>query len=170
MLKLLFSLFLTVAAACAASLTVNLDFPTLSASAGQTVTFTGTISNGFTDTVDLNSLSVNVTGSGFTADTTPFFLGPLDVTGLSTTVSFALFSITLDDPFPSPSGLYNGTVDLLGGVQVGGVPDPGVFNLLGQGTFEVNVVQATDVPEPAFGPMLLAAGGVAVFYRRRCLR
>lgn len=170
MLKLLFSLLIGVATASAATLTVNLDFPTLAVAPGQTVTFSGTISNGFADAVDLNSLNVNLSGSGFTVDPTPFFFGPLTVDGNATTVNFSFFSVAVDDPFAFPSGLYSGTIDVLGGVQVGGIPDPTVQNLLGQAAFEVNVLEATQVPEPASAPLLLVTGAALGLYRLRCVR
>lgn len=154
--KLLFSLLLGAGISCAASVTVNLDNPTLTALAGQTVTFTGTISNTFSTEVFLNSLNVNLP-SGFTADTLPFLLGPFSVAGNSTTVNFALFTVTVDDPFGSPLGLYNGTATLLGGA------DGNAQDILAQQAFGVNVV----VPEPALAPGLLVAAVGFWGYRQR---
>lgn len=171
MFKLIFSLMMSVAT-CAASLTINFDSPTLSVAPGQTVTFSGTISNGFSGTVDLNSLNVNIAGSGFTVDSMPFFLGPVTVDGNSTTVNFSFFAVTLDDPFPYPGGIYSGTMDLLAGVQVGGIADPNVLDLLGSANFQLDVVTSTggDVPEPASGAMVVAAVALLAGYRRRyCL-
>ena len=170
MLKLIFSLVLSVATAAAASLTINFDSPTLPAAPGQTVTFSGTITNGFSATVALNSLSVNITGSGFTTDSSLFFLGPPTVDGNATTVNFSFFAVTVDDPFANPDGLYGGTMDLLAGVQVGGIPDPNVLDLLGSANFQINVATATsnDVPEPAARALVLATMAFLVGYRRRC--
>lgn len=167
MLKLIFSLVMSVATACAASLTINFDFPTLSVAPGQTVTFSGTISNGFSSTVDLNSLNVNITGNGFTVDSMPFFLGPATVDGNSTTVNFSFFAVTLDDPFAYPGGIYSGTLDLLAGVQVGGIADPNVLDLLGSANFQLDVVSSSGVPEPASGAMVVAAVALLAGYRRR---
>ena len=170
MRKMLLTLLLSVAPIWASALTLNLDSSTLTALPGGSVTFSGTISSDFPATVDLNSISVNLVGD-FTVDTTPFFLGPLTVAANGSTVNFALFTVTVADPFALPYGVYSGTISLLGGVEVGDVYDPNVLDLLGESAFSVEVLDpgATAVPEPASGLLLLLAAAAAggVWLRRR---
>jgi len=140
-------LFLTVAAfailpgatARADSIAINLMPSILSAAPGQTVTFSGTITNLANATVDLNSCDVNLAGP-FTTDScvdflffAPLFLGPLE-----TSAPFDMFTVTVDQPFTGSSGLpYPGNFTVLGG------PDGDAQNVLGQATFAV-----VATPEP----------------------
>lgn len=167
MYKLIFALLVGAATSSAASLTLNLDTVSLSALPGETLFFSGSITSTFLATVDLNAINLNL-GGDFLVDSSPFFLGPLTVSAGGTTVNFTLFQVTVNDPFTVPYGLYTGTISLLGGVEVNDVYDPNILDPLGDATFSIEVQDpSTAVPEPAFGPMVLAVTAGLVAYRRR---
>ena len=92
------NLLLTVAAlsilpgaiARADSLSVTLDPSILSAQPGQTITFSGTITNLESFAVYLNSCDVNIPGQ-FTSDCSPFYNLPLSLDPFETTALFDLF-------------------------------------------------------------------------------
>jgi hypothetical protein len=148
----LFGLF--TASAFGGPLTINLFSSLLTASRGQTITFSGSIANGGGTTVFLNSDSLNITAP-LTADDTKFFLNsPLSIGPGATTASFQIFDVTV--PLGAPFGIYPGTFDILGG------SNPNLFDTVGTATFAVNVV-----PEPATVCMLLAGAICLGLMRRR---
>ena len=168
-LLLLLALLLCAAPSWAASLTITLTPQTLPAFPGQVLTFNGTIASDFAVTVDLNAISVNL-GSGFLVDVTPFFLGPITLSPNTVTANFPLFTVEVANPFINPSGLYSGTISILGGAEVDNIYDPGVLNLLGFATFTVNVLDpaSSAVPEPGTWQLALAAGApLYLFHKRR---
>jgi hypothetical protein len=168
MKKLLVGLLLSFAAASAATLTLNLDSPTLSVLPGQNALFTGTLTSTYDVTLDLNSISVNL-GGDFLIDTLPFFLtGPLTIAANSTSAPFEFFTATPNDPFTGLFGSYSGTITIFGGAQVNGLSDPSVLDQLGDQSFSVVALDpVAAVPEPASGSMLLLAAAGAFVYRRR---
>jgi plastocyanin len=142
---------LPCAAARADNLSITFDPAILSAQPGQTITFSGTITNLENVAVDLNGCDVNIPGQ-FTADCSlflsnaPFFLDPLE-----TSFVFDMFTVTVDQPYTGSMGLQPpGTFTLLGGLEPpGGGYDGGTQNLLGEAQFAVIVT-----PEPGTAVML----------------
>lgn len=166
MYKLILALLLGVAAASAASLTVTLDNVSFSALPGSVVTVTGTIASDYGATVDLNSINISL-GGDFTVDSSSFFAGPLTVSANGSTLNYTLFTLTPNDPFTFPYGLYTGTISILGGVEVGNVYDPNVYDLLGETQFNINVADpSTGIPEPATSALILMAAAGWGLYRR----
>ena len=159
-------LMLGCGVACADPISLVLDSSQLSAGPGQQVTFTGTIFNNDTATVDLNSISVSLAGQ-FTVDSTPFFLGPLTVGASGTTVDFSLFNVTVNDPFTDPGGIYSGVVTILGGVEGPNGYDPTTQNFLGSSAFSVNASTPSAAPEPSSFALLLTGGLLLLAGRRR---
>lgn len=132
------------AAARADTLSVTFDPSILSARPGQTITFSGTITNPAAVTVYLNACDVNIPGQ-FTSDCSlfllnaPFFLDPLETSAL-----FDMFTVTVDEPYTALSGLQSGAFTVFGGsdgdaqenlvqaqFSVDVVPEPGTAVLLG---------------------------------------
>src|ERR1700722_4627806 len=171
MKSLQFCLAALLIAGCAHAdeITINLDAPLQNASAGDLLSFMGTITNNDVVTIDLNAVSVSIPGL-FAADETPFItFGPPTVDGGQTTVDFTLFTVTVGNPFTDPSGMYTGTATVLGNVETGGVYDPNAMDFLGDTTFSVNVTGGTvgSVPEVSTIWMLLPALGFLFVLRRR---
>ena len=169
-LLLLLALLLCAAPSWAASLTITLTPQTLPAFPGQVLTFNGTIASDFAVTVDLNSISVNL-GSGFLVDVTPFFLGPITLLPNTVSSNFALFTVEVANPFANPTGLYSGTISILGGAEVNNVYDPSVSNPLGSATFNIFVTNepSSAIPEPATWQLVLAASASLCFVHKRNL-
>ena len=152
----LFLTALLLAAGCAraSDITINLDETTLTGGPGGILTFTGTITDNDSATVDLNELDVSLAGM-FSVDNTPFLLGPPTVAAGETTVDFTLFTVTIDDPYTDPFGPVGGTVTILGGEEVDNVYESTAINPLGEADFTVNVAAA--VPEVGTPWMVLPA-------------
>jgi hypothetical protein len=150
--------------ACADPISLVLDSTQLTAGPGQQVTFTGTIFNNDTATVDLNSISISLPGE-FTADPTPFLFGPLTVAGSGTTGDYSLFNVTVNDPYTDPGGIYSGVVTILGGVEGPSGYDPTTQNFLGSAAFSVNVPSTSAAPEPGSFVLLLTGFLLVLFGR-----
>ncbi len=162
MKSLQFCLAALLIAGCARAdeITINLDAPLQNGSAGDLLTFMGTITNNDVVTIDLNSVNISIPGM-FVADETQFIFGPPTVAGGQTTFDFTLFTVTVDNPYNDPSGVVTGTATVLGNVETGGVYDPIAADFLGDTTFSVNVTGGTvgSVPEVSTIWMLLPALG-----------
>jgi hypothetical protein len=166
---ILAAVLLPCISASADTLTITLDSPTLSGSPGDTLQFLGTLTNTTSDTVFLNDVNFNLASipSG-SIDNSPFFAnaplsldaaGSLD--GGFTSGDIELFDVTIPDPFTA--GNYDGTFQVLGGV------DGNAQDILGTVDFTVQVAgPASAVPEPAsFGFMAAAFVAICVTNRRR---
>ena len=137
------------AAAYADPLTIAFDAPFQSGYGGETLTFSANVTNTDpVDTIDLNSDSYNVDSplvlddSGFW-NNAPLSLGPSSSSG-----DIELFTILVS--LGTPLGLYEGSFEILGGV------DPtSDLDEVGKASFDVNVYAA---PEP--GSFLLLATGL----------
>jgi hypothetical protein len=149
----------------AAVITINLDPPILLAEPGQTVTFSGTITNTGSVTVDLNGCTAFI--AGFTTDNCAVFFDPILGAPLSldpgTSAPFDMFAVTVDVPYLGAYGLQPpGTVTIYGGLEVGGVYDPEPLNILAEAPFQLDVV-----PEPGTAALFAVALPVA-FALKRC--
>jgi hypothetical protein len=152
------SSLLLLAALCssASSINITLSSPIVLASPGDTVVVSGIVSNTTMQTVYLNSISVTLAGQ-LSTDINPFFLGPISVNALDSTLPFDFFSVSVADPYTDPLGPVLGSFTLFGGV------DSFSMDIIGSSPFEINV----QTPEPATGGMLLLGLGAAAFLARR---
>jgi hypothetical protein len=167
------NLLLTIAAlavlpgsiAQAANLSISFDFSNLLIAPGQTVTFSGTITNLESVTVDLNGCDVNLPGP-FTTDCGLFLANaPFFLNAHQTSASFGMFSVTAGVTYPGPYGLRPGGIfTVLGGLEAGGVYDPSTQHILSQSTFAVTVA-----PEPGTAALLCLALPLAFALRRRSI-
>jgi hypothetical protein len=149
--------FLCVGAARADIVEVTLDSPTISASPGETVYFTGVITNLLNGTVDLNGLSLNIAGA-LIGDSSPFFANaPFFLTANSSSADFVIFDVSIPAPYTGSAGPQTGNIEILGGVEGPAGYDPTTANILGQAGFTVNVA-----PEPDMTLALLVCAGALV--------
>lgn len=140
------------------------DLSAQTAIAGDTLVFTGILSNGGLTTVYLNSAQLNLAGNAFTADfinpfnnNVPFWLDP----GQSTS-SIELFDVIVNNPFTDPLGAYDGTYKLLGGI------DSDAQDVFGSADFSVTVNAAFAVPEPSLmGALVGGLVGLMALRRRK---
>lgn len=140
-------------------MTVVLDFPSLIAYPGQTVTFTGYLVNNDNQIQYLNSCQVNMAGQ-FSTDCSASFLveAPYTLDPLGTSYDFDMFTVTVNNPYTDAFGPQNGTFDVLGGP--GGVSDN---NVLGSASFTVDA----EVPEPAVGSLLALGLAALAAWKRK---
>jgi hypothetical protein len=151
-----------------AGLVLTWDNPDQTASPGDTVQYTGTLTNDGDATVFLNGDDLNFDGiTGLTttdlfASNAPFWLDA----GQSQS-GLELVEIVVADPFPSPFTTYSGTYVVQGGL------DGGTFDSLTAPAFSLTIQGAetgTDTPEPATF-MMAGAGvlalGLKIWGRRR---
>jgi len=153
-MKTLF-LFLVLAVApqmWADDLVISLDAQTQPIYPGSTVTFTGKVTNLDDMIVDLNSISVTISGD-IATDPTDFFYGPLTVDPLATTSDYAMFTAVVDFPYSDAYGDVLGVFSILGAAEISGY-DPTTQSYLGSQTFAINVQPA---PEPQTSALLLLA-------------
>jgi len=135
-------MFLAPAFIAAAPVTITFDSSLLNGSAGQTLTFSGTVVNTAASPVFLNGNSVNVTAP-LTANDTNFFANFPLLLGGAQSLSAAILDIVI--PNGTSFGVYTGHFDILGG-STGAALD-----LIGSANFAVNVA-----PEPGAGSYLAA--------------
>jgi len=138
-------------AAKADTFSFTLDAPNQDAVAGQTITFSATVSNGDPEaTVFLNGDTPSV-DSPLMLDDGPFQTNPKFWSlGPGSTYDGELFDITV--PLGTPDGSYSGNFAFLGG------SDNQAGDLLGSGEFNVNVTGGV-VPEPS--SLVLLVTGLA---------
>jgi hypothetical protein len=170
-LFLYLSLFcVSLAVPAQATVLLNFTASTQTAAPGDTITFSGSITNNYASAVDLNNISINLAG-WFSSDGSPFFdiSAPLSVNANDTTVIYDWFTVTVNDPYPDPLGLVSGTFSVLGGIQINSVYDPTAQDLLATQAFSVDVIApggTSAVPEPAPAG-LLCVGALALAALRR---
>jgi hypothetical protein len=150
----------------ASDITINLDAPFQMVQPGDLITFTGTIVNNDPAIVDLNFIEVDLSGTEFSVDDSPFFIGPPTVgasTGLplTQTIDFEMFDVMAAGD--APPGRSTGTVTILGGAEGPGGYDSTTQNVLGSATFQITVA-----PEPStFAITFIAIGALYLLRRRR---
>lgn len=141
-----------------AGLIVNLPNPTQFGSPGETVLFSGTLTNNGTDPIFLNGLSMSLDSpdGGLVGSSDIFFSeAPLSLGGGENTVMIPLFTVTINSPFAGQG--YTGLFEIIGG------SDETAQDIIASGAFSVQAA----VPEPAFGPLAGALIGVCWLLRRR---
>jgi hypothetical protein len=149
------------ALATAASVQIDLDFSTATIYPGESVTFSGTVSNLESTTIFLNGCNVNLAGVSVSGGCIEFLLNaPLTLDPLQSGIpSFFLFTVSADLPYLGTFGTQSGSFDVLGGE---GSSD---LNLLGSANFSVEVAS----PEPSSMLLALSAGIVLMVKSRRKL-
>jgi hypothetical protein len=147
-------------AASQASILIAFDNPFQIGKPGNTLTFTGVVSNGGSGTVFLNSDTLNLLGGNFAVNDLFFSNVPISLDPGQSSGTIDLFEVHVSDPFPDAPGLYTGTYSVLGGVD---------FNaqvVVGQSDFSVTV---NPVPEPASMPLVTGAlvASMCILWSRR---
>jgi hypothetical protein len=155
---------LTGSTAQGANVSVSFDFQRLTASPGQTVTFSGTITNLESAIVDMNGCTITLPGQFVFDCVGPFFANaPLTVDANQTSLPFDMFTVTVGVPYTDPFGLRPpGTFTVLGGVEGPGGYDGSTQNILGEASFQVDVV-----PEPGTATLFCFGVPLAMALRRR---
>jgi hypothetical protein len=150
----------------AANLSVTFDFPILNVAPGQIVTFSGTVTNLEAVNVDLNGCQPTILGP-FTSDCSPFFANsPLFLGPHATSLTFDMFTVSVDLAYPGPFGLQpTGTFTIFGGLEVGGIYDGSTQDNLVEAPFRLDVV-----PEPGTAALFCLALPVAFALRHRAAR
>lgn len=148
----------------AASIAINFDAPTLIAEPGQTVNFSGTLTNLTPFVVDLNGCAASI--SGFTTDDCALFFAnaPFTLNPNETSFDFDMFSVTVDSSYSGPFGLQpSGVLTIIGALELptGTLPDTNI----GEQDFQLSVA-----PEPGTAALLALALPVAFALRRRADR
>jgi len=174
---ILLLLSLSALVAQAGTISIVLDNPNPSGKPGDTLSFYGTIYNSGTDTVYLNasSPSFGLSAASETFSDNFFTNVPLSLAGSSNSGDIDLFDILLSNPFADPLGTYNGTYNLLGGV------DANAQDILVSADFSVTLSTSSQnppstggggiVPEPGtFGIGALAILGLAALASSRAAK
>ena len=142
---------MSAAAASADDISIALDDPTQTGSPGETLQFFGTITNTSAATVYLNSDSLTLDGLSLGLidqffNNVPIFLGAGDSSG-----DVELFDVTVSNPLVDPSGTYDGSYELIGGLDGEAQDDVGSTNF-----------SVTTVPEPSTIYLLLVVASVSL--------
>ena len=146
---------LTGPAAKADTLTITLDSPFQSGLAGQTLNFSGTITNPLGPTVALSGDSITLAGTFTTDDTGFLFYAPLTLSASQSSGDIPLFAITIDPG--TALGIYAGAFDILDGsgavegqadFDIDVTPEPGTILLLGTGLLVLAGMIRWRLPKP----------------------
>ena len=162
MLKLIGLTLTFVACVNGAAITFSLDQPVASASKGDFVVFSGTITNVGIDTAYLNGALGSLPFSDLLVDYTAFFT--------AVPASLAVGEFYAGEIFGVSVGLFAGAGDYFGSFTIQGGADAFSFDDMSTQSFQVNVAS---VPEPGTGPFVLAGfvcavlGGFSRRFRHR---
>ena len=159
------AILVLVPLASADSITLNLTSPTQTGSAGNQVSFAGTVSaiSDGQGEVFLNSADVNFTdpSQSLFGDPTPFLINfPLTMTG-GDSLTDELFTVLL--PNGLLPGTYTGTFDIVGGSTFD------ASDIIASANFSIDVPGASPVPEPETYVLMATGLGallIAGFMRR----
>lgn len=159
-----------LAAPAQAQVTFSLTPPVLGGVNGDTLHFTGVLTNTGPDPVFLNndSLTFNAPVLGLTTNDTPFFDGtPTGILApagqVGSAYSGGFFDVTLNGAMP---GTYSGTFVILGGA------DANALEPVASQGFQVIVPASAPVPEASTAAslaLLLVLAGFGVVRRRRAV-
>lgn len=125
---------------------IAFDHSSQTGSPGDTLKFFGTLTNTSSDTVFLNSDSLNLSGFPLSSITDLFANTPLLLAGGAHTGDIELFDVAIPSVFPNSNN--PGNYALLGG----GMSD---LNIVGAVDFTVKVQGISTVPEPSFRRFLI---------------
>ena len=155
-----FVVFTTSAAlapAAHAQLLFSLTPADVTAAPGDTITFTGTLTNRFTSTIFLNGFTGGFTQSGAgTVDTSSFFNFVPESLASGATYSGNIFSATLASNAVNGT-TYNGVVNIQGG------SDAGAQQMLAFQNFSVTASSAV-TPAPPAGEVFALLGGAGFVF------
>jgi hypothetical protein len=144
---------LGTAVAKADEVTITLDQPNQTVSAGDTLQFFGTITNDTDETIFLNSDSLTIDGESFTINdlffSLPISLAPDGQLGDSSG-DIELFDVSASNPLLDAAGVFSGAYTLVGGADGGAGT---AMDNLGTASFSVTTVAQT--PEPSSLYLLL---------------
>jgi hypothetical protein len=153
-LSAVFLLAILAARSGSASILIDLDQSLLTGLPGDTLVFTGTISNTGGSTIYFNSFTLNLSGSSFLPDGDGPFLSasfPASLDAGNASGDIELFQVTILSPFTDGLGIFDGAYTLLGG------DDGAAQNSLAVAPYQVQVV-----PEPGTGALVVIAALLAV--------
>ena len=147
-------------AALAGPLQIDFVNSTLSGAPGDTLVYTGTITNtSLTDTVFLNGVSATSVSAFLNFDTLPFFFNaPASLDPGQMTAPIELFDLLIDAA--SPAGPFvNNSIFILGGA------DNQSFDIQGDTTVDAVVAASSTTPEPSPALVLLFGGSLLTLFR-----
>lgn len=142
---------------------VTITLPTISGSAGDTITVLGSLTNTSANTLDFGGDFVSTNSTAISGLGDVFFngllgFGPSSIAGNSTLTGVDLFTIVIATT-AAPGSYDLNFYDLLGGTDAACNLDPTLCGVqLGSVEFTVNVQGAVPTPEP--GTLLLLASGL----------
>jgi hypothetical protein len=143
-----------------AGVIIFIDNPNRTATAGDTLYFTGTVTNdSLTDPVSLDFDNINwALASGTVVDHFFDAAFPVSLGAAGTSGDIALFEIVLSNPLIDASGRYGGTYEI----------DSGVDGFLGQANFSVTLSSGvSSTPEPGTGLLIVTIAIGLLFVRGR---
>lgn len=151
----IFIVLIAIGTPAHAQVSFSLLSPYQAGNSGDTLSFSGTLTNQGNEEVFLNGDFFNLPGDDLTVDDSPFLTTfPLSL-GAGESFTGEMFIVTIGPT--TPQGLYTGTFTILGG------PSDGDFNPLSTQTFGV----AVGAPEPTTGLLLLVGATTFATIARR---
>ena len=157
MKRIIMPFILAVLAALSVRAAIVFDDPYQFGQPGDTLVFTGVLSNDGSATVFLNSDYVNLLGNSFALNDLFFNNVPFSLDPGQSSSDIELFDFTLNNPFTDSSGTYPGIYNLLGGVN------SDVQDMLAFTNF--SITETSPVPEPASIILLASALAALVVVR-----